>query len=182
VTRIVLVRHGQAAAGFNADLDPGLSETGRQQAERAASALASLDTRHLLTSPLRRARETADPLASRWGVSPLVAPAFGEIPSPTDDLAERTAWLGSFMRGTWDGASPLLMSWRASVLRGLHALPDDAVVFSHFIAINVIVGEANNDRRVVCFHPDNASRTVVDVADGSVRVHELGHQADTVVR
>ena len=40
--RITMVRHGQAAAGFSDDLDPGLSELGRAQAEAAADALAAI--------------------------------------------------------------------------------------------------------------------------------------------
>ena len=41
MTEIWLVRHGEAAAAFDQDTDPPLSEKGRAQAERAALALRS---------------------------------------------------------------------------------------------------------------------------------------------
>jgi broad specificity phosphatase PhoE len=178
----VLVRHGEAAAGWDADIDPGLSPLGVEQAAANAAALASEPARPLLTSPLRRARETAAPLAEAWGVAVRVEPAIGEIPSPTSDLAERGAWLSRFMAGTWDEAGPELLSWRAHLLDALNNQAAATVMFTHFIAINVAVGEANGDRRVVCFLPDNASRTVLDASDGRLTVVELGAQARTAVR
>ena len=39
MARIYLVRHGQAAGGFDEDLDPGLSELGWTQAHAARDAL-----------------------------------------------------------------------------------------------------------------------------------------------
>ncbi len=63
--RITMVRHGQAAAGFSDDLDPGLSALGREQADAAAAALAPIGPQPIIASPLRRCRETAAPLAAR---------------------------------------------------------------------------------------------------------------------
>jgi broad specificity phosphatase PhoE len=40
MTTIYLIRHGQAEAGWNIQHDPGLSDTGRLQANEAARALA----------------------------------------------------------------------------------------------------------------------------------------------
>ena len=45
------------------------------------------------TSPLRRCRETARPLADAWGVQPIVLPEIGEVPSPPLPLKERQEWL-----------------------------------------------------------------------------------------
>jgi hypothetical protein len=56
------------------------------------------------------------------------------------------------------------------------------VVHSHFIAINVVVGAALGDDRVVCFAPDNCSWTVVDVTGDSISLVTLGEQATTEVR
>ena len=39
----------------------------------------------------------------------------------------------------------------------------DAVIFSHFIAINVVVGAANRSEQVLSFRPDHASVTKVEV-------------------
>ena len=64
--RLILVRHGRAAAGWGADLDPGLDELGRTQAENVAKVLAPQGPLPIVTSPLRRCQETAAPLAALW--------------------------------------------------------------------------------------------------------------------
>ena len=81
---IFLVRHGEAAAAWGQSGDPGLSELGRQQASAAAQQLLTLvdtDTQ-LFSSPLARAQETAEPLASALGVAVSIDDAFRELPAP----------------------------------------------------------------------------------------------------
>ena len=56
------------------------------------------------------------------------------------------------------------------------------MVHSHFIAINVVVGAATGDDRLVCFAPDNCSWSVFDVDGDNITVVELGRQANTEVR
>jgi len=52
-------------------------------------------------------------------------------------------------------------------------------VFTHFVAINAIVGEALGRSEVMVFAPANASVTVIDVSreEGTVAVVELGSEA-----
>ncbi len=182
MARLVLVRHGQAAAGWDADPDPGLDEVGRTQAEAVANALAPLGPLPIVVSPLRRTLETAAPLAARWGVEPVVDERVAEIPSPTDDLAERGAWLAKAMGGTWSQLGGRWSSWRDELVAGLLAIPHDAVVVTHFIAINAAVGYAAGDDSVVCFAPGNASRTILETEGRTLRVVALGDEARTVVR
>jgi broad specificity phosphatase PhoE len=183
MTRLVLVRHGQAAAGWDADLDPGLSEAGRAQADATAAILvASLAPQLLCTSPLRRTRQTAAPLEAAWARTAGVEAGVGEIVSPTEDLAGRTSWLRGIMAGHWSSADAELQPWRQGVLDVLTRLEVDTVVFTHFVAINVAVGAATGDDRVTCFLPDNCSRTILDVVDGELRLVALGTEANTVVR
>jgi broad specificity phosphatase PhoE len=183
--RITMVRHGQAAAGWGDDLDPGLSDVGRAQALATASALAAeLSPQPIVCSPLRRCRETAAALADRWGVTPVVEPAVGEIVSPADQagLEARGAWLRAAMQGRWSELGAVHHEWRQLVVDAVRALEVDTVVHSHFIAINVVVGAATGDDRVVCFAPDNCSWTVLDVSRDNIAVVELGRQATTDVR
>jgi broad specificity phosphatase PhoE len=183
VPRITMVRHGQAAAGFSDDLDPGLSDLGRQQADAAAAALEPLGPQPIVCSPLRRCRETASALAVRWGIEPVVDPAVGEIVSPADarGLDERGAWLRQAMQGSWSALGPEHHDWRRSVVDAVKALDVDTVVHSHFVAINVVVGAATDDDRLVCFAPDNCSWTVFDVDGDNITVVDLGRQASTKV-
>ena len=65
---LFLIRHGKPAAVWGeADDDPGLDDAGRAQAEAARDHLLSLpeDQRpsRVVSSPLRRCRETAAPTA-----------------------------------------------------------------------------------------------------------------------
>ena len=136
----------------------------------------------LLSSPLRRCRETAAALAAQWGEEPVIEPGVGEVESPVVELAQRGPWLRAFMAGTWDGQPPELVAWRQRVLDTLLGLDQDTVVVTHFIAINAAVGAATDDRRVVCFAPDNCSRTEMAAEAGSLRVVRLGDVAPTVVQ
>lgn len=185
MARITMVRHGQAAAGFGDDLDPGLSDLGRAQAIAAADALASMGMQPIVCSPLRRCRETAMPLAEEWGIDPVVDERVGEIVSPADHagLEARSAWLRTAILGTWSVLGPEHHAWRQTVIDAVVAMPADTVVFSHFMAINVVVGAATSDDSVLCFRPDNCSWTVFDIdGPGSITLVELGRQASTEVR
>jgi len=158
---LVLVRHGEAAAGWGDDPDPGLSDLGRDQAAAAAKDLASLGPLPVVTSPLRRCRETAAPLEERWGSTARVEPGVGEIvaPAASSGLEGRAVWLATAMAGCWSDLAAEHHAWRTSVLSALRSLQHDTVVVTHFVAVNVAVGEATGDDRVVCFRPANASRT-----------------------
>ena len=180
MTRIYLVRHGKAAAGFDGHLDPGLDETGEREARDAAKALAPLGPLALLSSPLARAMETAAPLAALWEREPVIEERVAEIPSPTEDLTVRSRWLRSMMAGRWSDV-PELREWRRGLVNCLHGLREDTVIFSHFIAINAAVGEATGDDRVVCFRPNNGSITIIETDGHALTLLELGDQADTRV-
>lgn len=58
MTQIWIVRHGEAAASWEKDPDPGLSNLGQLQAEETATALTNIVPlgAHLISSPLRRAQ------------------------------------------------------------------------------------------------------------------------------
>lgn len=187
MAKIYMVRHGKAAAGFDGHADPGLDDLGRSQAAATADLLAELGPLPIYSSPLARARETALPLAERWSSEVIIEPRVAEIPSPTEDLAERAAWLRQAMAGTWSTLDAPLKAWRQALIDWVLALPEDSVVFCHFIAINVAVGSAaggdgaENDDRMVIFSPDNGSVTTLTNDDGRLRVLELGRTAVTHV-
>ncbi len=176
MARYYLVRHGKAAASWSEDLDPGLDRLGKAQAKGVAQTLAPLGPLEVITSPLLRAQETAQPLSDIWGCTLRIEERVGEIPSPTKDLILRAQWLQEVMEERWSNLGKDLHSWRQRVVETLLALVADTVVFTHFIAINVVVGAATGDDRVVCFWPDNGSITIVE-ADGSrLRLLERGHE------
>jgi broad specificity phosphatase PhoE len=178
MARIYMVRHGRAEAGFGESMDPALDTLGREQAESVARKLAPLGPRPILSSPLRRTRETAAPLAQLWRREPVIEDAVAEIPSPKGmTLEERVTWLRKLMAGSWRDASRDLAMWRESCVAAVAAIPAETVIFSHFIAINVIAGAATGDDRVVVFSPDNCSVTVFETDGQTLRLIEKGHEA-----
>lgn len=177
MARLYMVRHGRAAAGFGESHDPGLDELGRKQAEEVTHELAPRGPLPIICSPLRRTRQTAAPLTKLWRVEPVIEQAVAEIPSPTHNLQERVAWLREFMAGSWRNATPALAQWREDVIATLLAIEEDTVIFSHYIAINVAVGAASEDDRVVIFSPDNCSVSVLENGRGSLRLVEKGREA-----
>ena len=181
--RIYLVRHGQPLARYDQDHDPGLDDVGRAQAEAVATELAPLGPLPVVTSPLRRTRETALPLEREWRVTASVEPAVGEISAPSDDLAERSAWLLEILRGRrrWSELDDARRQWRDGVVHALLSLDADTVVVTHYIAINAAVGVATGDDHVVNFRPDNCSRTLLESDGRSLRLIELGRERETVV-
>ena len=120
MTRLYLVRHGRAAAGWDTDPDPGLDEIGQRQADDVAARLAPLGPLRILTSPLRRCRETSAGLAQAWHVEAEVATAVAEIPSPEGvAMADRIEWLRVAMRGTWSELGPRYVNFRDGVVGAL---------------------------------------------------------------
>jgi broad specificity phosphatase PhoE len=183
MTRLHLIRHGRAAAGWNTDPDPGLDALGLQQATAVAARLLQLGPLPILSSPLRRCRETAAELARAWRVDVGIEPAVAEIPSPEGiAMADRVDWLREAMSGTWTELGDRYVTYRDQVVSFLGALDTATVVFSHFIAINVAIGSALGDDRLVVRSLDNCSVTVIDVVDGALQLVESGHEADTLIR
>lgn len=189
---IYMIRHGEAAAGWDADMDPGLSDKGRSQAEAVAREIEQRVGKKLpiLSSPLRRCRETAMPLSKAWECEPVIETRVAEVPSPVNDLEARGVWLRRLMSGTWAEANRAenngngaldLGAWRRSVGEALTELREDTVIFSHFIAINVAAGLATGDDRLVSFRPDNCSVTVFETNGNTIKLVEQGREAETKV-
>jgi broad specificity phosphatase PhoE len=181
VSRLVLVRHAQAAAGWDEHRDPGLDATGRAQAQALGRALAASGPLPIVVSPLRRTRETAAALEHTWGVTATVEPGVGEIRAPMSDLDARVVWLRALFDSSWSAQDDALRRWRAELLAVLEALEQDTVVVTHFFGVNVAVGAATGDNRMVSFHPDHCSRTVVENDGGRLRLVELGAERSTGV-
>ncbi len=186
MTPVRLVRHGQASAGWGIDPDPDLDDLGRSQAEAVAARLDDLvgeATPEVWTSPLLRCRNTAEPFRQRRGANALVEEAVREIPSPLGmATSERADWLRSAMDGTWSDLGGEFVAFRDRLVERIAAIEHDTVVFSHFIAINAIIGACNGDDRLVIRTLDNTSITTVDITDGILTLVEGGAEADTIIR
>lgn len=183
MTRLYLVRHGRAAAGWNTDPDPGLDAAGRSQAAQMTARLAPLGPMDLVSSPLLRCRQTAAGLAAVWGTAARIEAGVAEIPSPEGvAMADRVEWLRMAAAGMWSDLGERYTTFRDGVANTVRTLQNDTVITSHFIAINAVIGVALGDDRVVVRSLDNCSVTVLDVLDGHFHLVEGGHEADTLIR
>ena len=169
-TKLYLIRHGQPRAGFGEDPDPGLDELGRQQAAAVAKELEPFGPLSLMTSPLQRARDTAVPFERLWQCEARVEHAVAEIPSPSQELAERAVWVRQALRGRWTDLPEFYQNWKTRLTAFLCGLDTPTAITTHFVAINAAVGVATNDDRMICFEPDHCSCTVLEVVEGTLRV------------
>jgi len=183
-----MIRHGRPASTWgDAEQDPGLDAVGAEQARAVAERLLALPAgqrpSRVVSSPLRRCRETAQPLADALGVTLEIDPRVGEIPTPGALAADdRPAWLRRTFQGRWRDIEGDLdyVAWTRRVAQGVASHPG-AAVFSHFVALNAAVSVATGDERVAAFRPDHASVTVFDLVDDRLILVEKGREAPTEV-
>ena len=80
-TRVLLLRHAETAnpgVFHGAESDVGLSDHGRRQAEAVAAHLAGLGPQVVISSGMRRALDTAGPIARACGLTVHIEPALHE--------------------------------------------------------------------------------------------------------
>jgi len=185
--RIGLVRHGRASAGWDTAIDPDLDDLGRSQAETVAH---KLDLKfiatpvEIITSPLLRCQQTAAAFARRRDVVPRVCNEVAEIPSPDGVvMSARIDWLRGAMQGTWADLGSNYVAFRNNTVEFVRAIKSDTVIFSHFIAINAVIGAITGDDRLVIRRLDNCSVTLVERdSSGQLHIVEDGDEADKLIR
>jgi probable phosphoglycerate mutase len=168
--RLLLVRHGQST--YNAEdllqgqADPPLSAAGRAEAERLKPALAGFPAGRVITSDLRRARETAELLGypdalpdPRWreiDVGGWAGRPLSDFPSDTEP-----AWRGGPLAAP-DGETWVEFEARvADAVEELVAEGGSWLVVCHGGVVRAAVSSitAAEPRRVA--GPQNASLTVI---------------------
>ena len=83
MTQLVLIRHGETDwnvdGRYQGQADPSLNARGLAQAERLAEELEQASLEMLYTSPLLRARQTAEIIGERLGIPLQIEPRLMEI-------------------------------------------------------------------------------------------------------
>jgi probable phosphoglycerate mutase len=178
---LVLVRHAEPRrveeGSVDGTADPGLTERGVEQAERLARWLQPEAPDAVLTSPLRRAVETAAPLASALGVEARVVSGVAEYDAaagsyiPIEELraARDERWYAT-IEGRWaevGGVDPAV--FQRQVVPALEAIVADhagqrVVVVTHGGVVNVYLAHVLGIDRLLWFHPEYASMSRVHAA------------------
>ncbi|UVO14149.1 histidine phosphatase family protein [Mycobacterium sp. SVM_VP21] len=170
--QLLLIRHAlPLRSEYGQGSDPELSETGCAQAQRLPDALARFPITRLVSSPQRRAIQTAEPLAAKLGHGVDIDERFAEYDRdlagylPVEQLAtERPQDWARMAQGHLpadvDEAAfcARVSDAVADVVAG--AEPDDTVaVFSHGGVINVILHQVLGTQRLLSFPIDYVSVT-----------------------
>jgi broad specificity phosphatase PhoE len=117
--RALLLRHGESVHNAARSGEPAahsegdkLTEKGIEQAHAAGGALADRGVTRLLTSPLRRARETAAAVAGPLGLEPEEIDYVGELTSAEtfEGAIERVRRLKAELEAGEAGGLPLLVT------------------------------------------------------------------------
>ncbi len=183
---LVLVRHAEPArveAGtVDGPADPGLTDRGREQAARLAEWLAVESPAAVCTSPLRRARETAAPLAALLGVTAEVVPGVAEYDAgsgeyiPIEELraAKDERWYAT-IEGRWEDAGGVdPRAFQEQVVPAVEQLVDRftgqrVVVVAHGGVLNVYLAHLLGIGTALWFHPAYTSVSRVLAARGGTR-------------
>jgi len=183
---LLLIRHAEpvrvAEGEVEGPADPGLTERGHEQAARLGAWLAAESVDAIVTSPMRRARETAAPLAAALGLEPEIDDGVAEYDAtagsyiPIEELRELKdeRWYAT-IEGRWTdvgGIDP--HEFQARVVPGVEALIERHVgqrlaVVAHGGMINVYLAHVLDIHRLLWFHPEYTSISRVQAARAGQR-------------
>jgi broad specificity phosphatase PhoE len=193
--RVILVRHGRPDEDDVArPNDPPLNADGWRQAQAVAALLGREGITRIVTSPLLRARQTAEPLVRQTGLSADIVEGWAEADRlqsryrSTETLRAQGGeeWL-RFLQDPirYLGADP--HAFRAAVRAAFAEIGRDhdprarVAIFTHGLPINVILSTALGLDGIVHFLPGYGSisrlRARSDGGIGVVSINESGHHA-----
>jgi len=201
---LLFLRHGRTADNVARRFsgphgaDPGLDDVGRHQAAVVAAALGDARVDAVVSSPLRRARETAEVIGAALGLGVVVDPALADFDPggwdghTTDEVkatspAWHAAWSVSPDVAPPDGES--VRAVQARVLGGVRALVESytgrrVLLVSHAVPIGAAVTAALEAPLASALRLQiaNGSLSVVRYpADGPPRTEAVALPAGTVL-
>ncbi len=135
ITTVVLVRHAERPSGA----DPELTPEGQARAESLAVSLARADVDAIIHTQFRRTLQTALPLATQKGITPIVMTAAGAESLHTQAVADRIRTL-SGQTVVYVGHSNTI----PGVIQRLGIAPAPAIAdseYSHLFIVTLKPGE-----------------------------------------
>jgi probable phosphoglycerate mutase len=190
---LLLIRHGEPLKVVDASgpADPDLSERGLRQARLLAGFLSSEKIDAIYTSPMRRAFQTASPLADRLGVRAVVDDDLAEFDReastyiPIEEMrAKRDERFLAMLRDDYSMWGVDMEQFRARVVAGVEAIVsahrgDRVAAFCHGGVINAYLTHILGLSRHTFFAPDYTSVSRVGASRSGVRsvitLNEVAH-------
>ena len=177
--RMILVRHGESVGNFENRLqgqaDYDLTDLGRSQARRTADRLHALNTTAVYCSHLMRAHATAEAIADRLGVVPIITQDvaeyhFGEMSGITyGEVREKLGAIANPAERVYpgeEGREVFFARVTNAVFRIAEEHPNETVaIVSHGGPIALFCQHVLNlpYKRPMPFSIDNCSLNIVDV-------------------
>jgi probable phosphoglycerate mutase len=199
--QLLLIRHAEPVRigpeeSGGEPVDPGLTPLGLEQAARLGAWLAGEPVHHVVSSSLRRARETAEPIAAAHGLEVVVLPELREYDHnadhyiPVEELREThdDRWQ-AMVEGRWEdfgGEAP--DTFRARIVPCLDALINEhagetVVAVAHGGVVNVYLGALLGLSQHLWFDPGYTSVSRVRASRGGGRslstLNETAHLLGT---
>jgi 2,3-bisphosphoglycerate-dependent phosphoglycerate mutase len=169
---LLLIRHARPlrAHGGDGPADPSLSPLGVRQSEALADWLADEPLGAIYTSPLRRARETAAPLAAKLGLDVAIDDSLREYDAESVEYIPMEE-LKAAGDPRWNEVPVALPEFRERVIAGIEGLvkahaSERIAVVCHGGVINVYVAWVVRSRTELFFLPHYTSISRV-LASGS---------------
>lgn len=169
--QVLLIRHAlPLRSEVGEGSDPELAEAGWEQARRLPGALARFGVSRLVSSPQRRARQTAEPVAAELGLPVEIEDRMAEYDRgmshyvPLEEVrAERPDDWARMADGRLPGVvdADAFYSRVRAALRAIAAADhrETVAVFTHGGVINVVLHEILGTARPLSFPIDYASVT-----------------------
>lgn len=193
-----MIRHALPVRidGGNAPADPGLSDEGSRQADRLAAWWAPHGIHHVYASPLRRAQETAAPLAEASGAAISTVAELTEfdahLPSyvPIEELrADPVAWQEAVDAWLAPEAELARQEFRRTVVAAVDAIVEAhrgerVAVVCHGGVINAFLSQVLHLPGTIFFEPayTSVSRVISgDVHRQLVSLNEAPHLGALVI-
>jgi broad specificity phosphatase PhoE len=197
---LLLVRHAEPirveGGHGTGPADPGLTARGRDQTGRLAAWLAHEPIDAVVTSPLVRARETAQPVAAAFGLEAEVVDGIAEWDAesdeyiPVEELRElKDERWHAMIEGRWvdtGGVDPSV--FQAQIVPAFEELigrfaGQRVVAVTHGGVVNVFTAHVLGIDRYLWFHPEYTSVTRVHASRAGIRsigtVNETAHLVAT---
>jgi broad specificity phosphatase PhoE len=164
--QVLMIRHGRPETR-SGDSDPNLCDAGWQQARELSALLSRSGVARLVSSPLRRALQTAEPTAQALGIDVTVidglaeADRFGPNYRSVEELRREPGTWEQFLADpvSFLGADPV--AFRRDVLRAFESVlagdTGKVAVFTHGLPINVVLSHALGLDRITHFVPHYCS-------------------------
>lgn len=193
---LILIRHGlplRVERDDGSPADPPLSDTGAAQARAVGDWLSKEKIDSIFSSPLRRAYQTAEPLAQHLALDIELEPRVAEfdrdseIYVPLEELKhlDYEKWLQFMRQGYPDGLD--LESFRTGVIESLGEIASNHVgqrvaVFCHGGVINTLASDVIGLGFKLFFNPFYTSINRFLISSGGVRsvgsLNECAHLRD----